>query len=206
MLKVKNLLLPAAWISSGDSYKFNIDSDEQGIDCGSISSEIDVPGKPGNLKKRFAALPFAGKRIKLAGFCRCENVQKRAGLFVRTEKLNGRPLTSDDMVDRPLVGTTHWRLCEMIIDVPPEAASIAIGAHLWGKDRYGSRTCRLKTSMKHVRQPISMQLVAWDCGIWNRSISISARMSSFLGEKHFRTFLNPGDGSLVGMKASRRMR
>ena len=131
MLKEKILQLPAAWISSGEGYAFHVDTKEDGNDCGWISSNAENRHR-GILKQRLSVSTYSGKRIKLVGLCRSENVSRRAGLLLRTEKLNGRPLTSDDMVDRPLLGTTDWHHCEMIIDVPTEATAIAIGAHLIG--------------------------------------------------------------------------
>lgn len=130
-IKAKALQLTSGWVSEGDGYEFDLDRDAEGRDFGSVSSSSGQYHR-GILKQRFSAHPYWGKRIKLVGYCRCENVSWYGGIFVRTEKLNGRPITSDDIANRCLVGTSDWLRYELVIDVPPEAINIAIGAYLRG--------------------------------------------------------------------------
>jgi hypothetical protein len=106
--KVKEVQLPATWSASGEGCEFDVAyDDEDGNHMGWLSS-ASVQQGVGTLKQTLSSQEHLGKRIKLVGSCRAENVSITAGLMLRTQRANGRPLTIDDMLDRPLVGTTDW--------------------------------------------------------------------------------------------------
>jgi len=149
MPKVKALQLTSGWVSQGDGYEYDLDKDAEGRDFGSISSNSGQNHR-GILKQRFSAHPYSGKRIRLTGHCRCENVTWYGGIFVRTERLNGRSLTSDDIANRCLVGSSDWLRYELVIDVPPEAANIAIGSYLRGNGKVWFKDLQLEVVSKSV--------------------------------------------------------
>lgn len=144
MQKVKTRLLPAGWVSRAEGYDYSLETDESGDSCGSICLEAQDIQTHGSLKQRFSAVPFLGKRIRLLGLCRSENVEQTAGLFVRTERLDGRPLTSDNLLNRPLQGNADWQQYDLIIDVPAHASCIAIGAELRGRGQIWFKDLRIE--------------------------------------------------------------
>ncbi len=164
MLKVKTLNLPAAWTSCGEGFDFNVDRVGEGRYFGSITAG-DGADYGARLKQTFSAREYIGKRIRLVGYCRSENVTVVAGLFVRAERLNGRPLTEDDMLDRPLVGTLKWQRCEMVIEVPAEAVNIAIGAHMQGRGKLWFKELTVEEVAPSV--PTTDQYAFGCVGIWD---------------------------------------
>jgi len=62
---------------------------------------------------------FAGKRLKMSGTIRTENIENRCRMvcFVQGEK-EDEVLDSNDMHDQPITGTTDWKKYEFTINVP----------------------------------------------------------------------------------------
>jgi hypothetical protein len=164
MLKLKTLHLPAAWTSYGDGFEFNVDTDAEGCAFGSINGANSLE-YAAIMKQRISANAYSGKRIKMVGYCRSEGVTVKAGIYLRTERLNGRPLTEDDMLDRPLVGSVDWQRYEMVIDVPAEATCIAIGAYLQGRGQVWFKELRFEEVAPTVS---TTDQYAFGCvGIWD---------------------------------------
>ena len=81
----------------------------------------------------FDADDYRGKRVRLSGYVKSELVEPWAGLWMRVDGPNGKMLSFDNMENRPIVGTTDWQKCEIVLDVPEDSAQIAIGIVLSGK-------------------------------------------------------------------------
>lgn len=131
--------LPTGWFAAGSKPK----SYEMGIDKGvghdgknaatikSIDKKIDGFG---TLMQQSKPDKYLGKRIKMTGFVKSENVVNWAGLWFRVDKANSQQsLSFDNMGDRPIKGTTEWTKYEIVLDVPSNASLIAYGALLNGK-------------------------------------------------------------------------
>lgn len=164
MLEAKTTQLPEAWTTVGDQYHFHAEVDAAGHESGWISATAELDQR-GSLNKRLAADAFLGKRIRLTGLCRSEDVVHNAGLYVRIEKPSGRYIGHDNMWDRPLVGTTDWRQCELVIDVPPDAGSIWMGAHIFGKGQICFKDLVIEAVSKDV--PSTDQYALGCVGIWD---------------------------------------
>ena len=85
------------------------------------------------------AAPYRGKRIRISGWMKTENVTW-AGLWTRIDgsialhDINApEPLFFDNMGNRRIKGTTAWTKYEIVADVPAEAATITFGAMLHGE-------------------------------------------------------------------------
>jgi hypothetical protein len=130
--------LPKGWFAAGskpDSYEMGVDkgSAADGSNAATIKSiEKKINGfgtlmqdaKPGN---------YLGKRIRLSGSMKCENVDGMAGLWLRVDQANSKtPLSFDNMADRKIKGTTPWTKYEIVLDVPYSASNLAYGALLSG--------------------------------------------------------------------------
>jgi hypothetical protein len=78
-----------------------------------------------------------GKRIRMTGYVRTENVAEWAGLWVRVGIKGGdEALAFDDMrhgkKDRSIKGTTERTKYEVVLDVPPNSANVVYGVMLTG--------------------------------------------------------------------------
>lgn len=128
--------VPSHWFKAGskpDSYEMRIDkgSGEDGKNAVTIKS-IDKKIKGfGTLMQQCKPDKYLGKRIKMSGYVKSENVSGWSGLWLRVDQSNSAvPLSFDNMHDRPVTGTTDWKKYEIVLDVPGNASLIAFGALL----------------------------------------------------------------------------
>jgi hypothetical protein len=52
---------------------------------------------------------------------------------MRVNDVAGKPLSFDDMRDRPLIGSSEWSPIEIVLDVPSVSDEISFGILLHGK-------------------------------------------------------------------------
>ena len=129
--------LPKNWFKAGsdpDSYEMGIDKNagRSGGSAAIISStEKKIKGF-GTLMQNSLPGKYLGKRIKMSGYVKSENVDSWAGLWLRVDGKDKASLSFDNMYDRAIKGTTDWKLYEIILDVPEGATNIAYGALLAG--------------------------------------------------------------------------
>lgn len=100
-----------------------------------LKSKGASPTGFGSLMQMSSAEKYRGKRVRMSAWVRSENVARHSGLWMRVDGPGGdpsKPLAADAMQDRGIVGTHDWQRYEIILDVAPEAADIAYGAHLSG--------------------------------------------------------------------------
>src|SRR5262245_16442023 len=74
---------------------------------------------------------YRGHRVRLSAWVRTEGV-RHAGIWMRVDDAAHKILAFDNMQSRPLVGTTEWTRCEVVLDVAPEATRLAFGGRLEG--------------------------------------------------------------------------
>jgi hypothetical protein len=74
---------------------------------------------------------YSGKRVKMSGWIKTENVKGWVGMWFRVDKGN-RSIAFDNMGTRPIKGTTEWKQYEIILDVAEEADMLAYGVLLGG--------------------------------------------------------------------------
>jgi hypothetical protein len=55
-----------------------------------------------------------------------------------------RMLAFDNMQDRPIKGTTDWKMYSVVLDVPPEATKISFGTNVIGKGQVWSDDFKLE--------------------------------------------------------------
>lgn len=126
--------LPKNWsIMGGHGIEVYIDSITK--KSGKYSTVIHKPSSASGFKSLAIKLPanYAGKKIKLSGFIKTENVTDgRAGLWMSIEPKLG----FDNMANRGIKGTTDWQLYEIELALKPEKTEqIFIGALLGGKGK-----------------------------------------------------------------------
>jgi hypothetical protein len=80
----------------------------------------------------FKADTFRGKRIRLSGFVKSEEVNDWAGLWMRIDGPAKEILGFDNMQSRSIKKTTDWKKYEIVLDVPELSQEIAFGMLLSG--------------------------------------------------------------------------
>lgn len=120
-------------------YKSGIDPEMQRDGKPSAFME-SMPGKKlefGTLSKFFKAEDYVGKRVQFKGFIKTRDVSGTgAGLWLRIDSADMKPLGFDNMAERSLKGTTDWTEVSVVLDVPANADGIAMGVLLAGTGRY----------------------------------------------------------------------
>jgi hypothetical protein len=157
---------PKGWTKSGsmpDKYSVGIDSTAANNGNKTLciqSLEDDIKGF-GTLMQQIQAGNYLGKRLRLRGNIKSENVTGRAGLWLRIDQLGtSAPLSFDNMQKRPVTGNTGWTEYEIVLDVPAAASVIAFGALLSGNGRVWFNNLRLEavTTAVPLTAPVNTQL------------------------------------------------
>lgn len=97
--------------------------------------EVKAHSGWGALEQDLKATHYGGRRMRLSGFIRTENVKGGAGLFLRVDGADRRVLASDDMRGRRLRGTNEWTYAEVVLDIPANATGITYGLLLEGSGK-----------------------------------------------------------------------
>ncbi|MEA2711509.1 MAG: hypothetical protein QOF78_4110 [Phycisphaerales bacterium] len=79
------------------------------------------------------AEPYRGKRIRLRGYLKCQDVEKAAHMSLWVWDEQGNALAQDDMGGHHLTGTHDWARYDIVSDVPESAVRILILAGMRGK-------------------------------------------------------------------------
>jgi hypothetical protein len=99
----------------------------EGRPSGFLASRNDDTDGLASVTQKQDAKPFRGKRIRFGAWVRVADVTGWSGLWMRIDDGAQRALGFDNMQDRPLTGTQDWKWCEVVLDVPNEAATISYG-------------------------------------------------------------------------------
>lgn len=130
--------IPSGWGKAGskrDSYDMGIEinAGKGGGNAATIKSIHKKIRGFGTLMQTIKVGTYAGKRLKLTGYLKTANVNSWAGMWMRVDGVGSSQVFSfDNMGDRPLKGTTDWKKCEIVLDVPTAAEDIAFGVLLNG--------------------------------------------------------------------------
>ncbi len=136
----KSYRLPESWFIAGDQPKSyvmgtDISMAKSGIYSATIKSTATMIDGFGTLMQQCLPDKFIGKRIRMSGYLKSENVAKWAGLWLRVDA-DTAWVSFDNMhdtgKDRSVVGTTDWRKYDIVLDVPANATEISYGALLTG--------------------------------------------------------------------------
>lgn len=130
--------IPAGWFTAGNNplrYEMGIDkgAGQSGKNAATIKSKDAKTDDFGTLMQQFKPDQYLGKRIRMSGYVKSENVTKWASLWFRVDQATTQQsLSFDNMEKRPIKGTTDWKKYEIVLDVPKNASLIAFGALLAG--------------------------------------------------------------------------
>lgn len=131
--------LPSNWFKAGSKpkcYEMGIDktAGQDGKNAATIKSIDKKIDGFGTLMQQCKPDKFLGKRVKMTGYVKSENVTDWAGLWLRVDQAGSQQsLSFDNMQDRAVKGTTGWKKYEIVLDVPTNASLIAYGALISGE-------------------------------------------------------------------------
>lgn len=130
--------LPKSWFKAGSEpkkYEMGIDkgAGRDGKNAATIQSKDKKINGFGTLMQDCLPDNYLGKRIRMNGFIKSKDVDDKAGFWLRVDQSHSNdPLSFDNMLNRPIKGTTEWKKYEIVLDVPVNAINIAYGALLVG--------------------------------------------------------------------------
>jgi hypothetical protein len=135
-----SFVAPKGWKISGNaSDKYDIGlwkvGGQESPMCGMIrSTKKDYfNDEYGSLIQVLSSQKFLGKRVRLTASMKTRAVTAWAGFFLRADNEDAdKPLTFDNMHDRPIKGTTDWTPYQIELDIPLNSSKIAFGAILHG--------------------------------------------------------------------------
>jgi len=128
------------WGFANNTESYDIGKEDEKYNGGPVyflKSNRKVTSDFGTITKNISPVPYLGKRLKLTGFVKAENVESTAGMWMRIDSTWGsgayyKMLSFDNMMNRPIKGTTDWKYYEIVLDVPNSSKIIYYGAHLNG--------------------------------------------------------------------------
>lgn len=132
--------MPKNWFAAGDRprcYKMEADNSiKYGGDYSATIKSIDkkIDGF-GTIMQECSVGKFSGKRVRMNGYMKSENVTDWAGFWFRVD-VDTASVSFDNMYngkkDRSTKGTTDWKKYEIVLNVPSNATRLAYGALLGG--------------------------------------------------------------------------
>lgn len=125
--------VPSAAALTTGSFSIELDREVKhgGLTSLRIRSADAPPGELGGVAQRILAADFQGRRLRLTGYLRVDDVAEGAGLYLRVDgAAEGTPF--DNMQDRQLSGTADWQRVDIVLDAPADAGLIDIGVLLTG--------------------------------------------------------------------------
>ena len=120
------------WSVFGDG-KHNVIYDTAVSQNGNVSGSIESTNDGNGFKALSYSIPadFGGKKIKLSGYLKIENVEGWAGLWLRIDPEVG----FDNMQSRKINGTNDWKKYEIELDYNNKAKTIVFGGLLVGSGK-----------------------------------------------------------------------
>ncbi len=119
---------PDSYITSFDNSIFQNGKKSAYIE--SIESEINGFG---TLMQTCSAKEYLGKKVRMSGFIKTENISNWVGMWLRIDsKTNSEMKYFDNMRDRKIKGTTNWTKYEIILDIPKNSNSMNFGVLING--------------------------------------------------------------------------
>ena len=137
---IQSLRLPDGWHHDGfkpENYimgieKSNVQEDKYTATIKSINIKKNKVAF-GTLSQACYADKYLGKRIRMSGYIKSENVTRWAGFWLRVS-VDSVEVSFDNMYDvkknRSIKGTTNWTKYDIVLDVPLNATELDFGAWL----------------------------------------------------------------------------
>ena len=132
---------PKNWFKAGSNPKsYNIGIEKLKVQNGQksafLTSNYATADQFGTLMQSCNVSEYIGKKIKMSGFIKSENVIDWSGMWLRIDS-SDNPTSKyfDNMRNRPIKGNTDWTKYEIILDVPENSYSMNFGVLLAGSGK-----------------------------------------------------------------------
>lgn len=127
---------PATWGGGGDpaDYEFTPDYStlRDGVATGHIKAKNNSPASFASVASFRKPGVLAGQRVRYSAEVRSSGVIGWAGMWMRVDDAQQKPIAFDNMMDRPITGTRDWTRYEIVLDVATDAAQVTFGLLLSG--------------------------------------------------------------------------
>ena len=136
-----NQNLSEEWFKAGDkpeNYKIGLDNSivQNGERSAYIESTKNKTNGFGTLMQTCNTVDYSGKRIKITGYIKTENVTDWSGMWLRIDPIKSISAEYfDNMGNRPIKGTTNWTKYKIVLDVPTNSNSMNFGVLLKGNGK-----------------------------------------------------------------------
>jgi len=144
-----NRAAPEGWELGGRdaaTYRVDVDANEarRNVPSATLLSSQASPQQFALLAQEVEAVPYTKARVRFSGYLKSLDVQQRAFLWLRVDADSAIAVAFDDMHERSIQGTTRWKVCEVLLDVPADATIIRMGAGLIGNGQIWLSDCLLE--------------------------------------------------------------
>ena len=122
--------LPPSWHVAGnnaDKFTAGVDTSPEGRGAKFLRSKANDPDAWAGLIQTVQAQRYLGQRVRFRARLRTEAMSKWAGLWMRVDSANGKPIAFYNTQNQPVKGTTGWQERSVVLDVPSDAALIVFG-------------------------------------------------------------------------------
>lgn len=127
---------PATWSGGGDPADYEYAPDymtlRDGVATGHIKSKSDAPKSFASVATGRKPGELAGQRVRYSASVKAIGVLGWAGMWMRVDNAQGKPIAFDNMMNRPITGTLDWTRKEIVLDVAADAAMVYFGILLSG--------------------------------------------------------------------------
>lgn len=135
LLAKENTPIPKGWYAAGSNpseYEMGVDNSvyQSGKASAFIKSKNPGMNEFGTLMQSISADNYLDKRLRLTGSIKSKDVKGWSGMWMRIDGERGEQLGFDNMGNRPIKGTTDWKQCEIVLDVPANSKVINYGVLL----------------------------------------------------------------------------
>jgi len=133
--------MPKSWYQAGSApnkYDMGVDPSvtHNGHAAATIQSNSNRIHGFGTMMQSCQPGKYLGKRVRMTGYIKSEDVKGWTGMWFRIDEAGSKkPLSFDNMYDRHISGTTDWKKCEIILNVPDNASNLAYGVLVSGKGK-----------------------------------------------------------------------
>jgi hypothetical protein len=128
--------LPPGWFLAGHEGDFTATTLDRGCDqlrAIRLASREPAASTYGTAMQLFRADPYRGQRLRFSAILSTTEVKGWVGLWMRVDGADAHhSLAFDNMQDRPLSGTAGCAQVSVVLDVPPDAVTVAAGVVLEG--------------------------------------------------------------------------
>ena len=128
--------VPRGWHLAGSNptgFEVGVDADQNYQSRASAflkSKQSSVEGF-GTLMQTVQAEQYKGKKVRLSGLVKSQDVAGWAGLWMRVDQ--GKDVVAlDNMENRAIKGTSAWQRYNVVLEVPKDATGISFGILLAG--------------------------------------------------------------------------